>query len=1128
MGEIYPGYLQKLRKDLEGTNTSDKVLAALSFVADSELERKGTNSSTSDSIVVLGENVLNSYTSYTYNFTLAVLKNEVLKRLAETPLRPGEVVNFNNSDYFTIAKSGGKGSAGLDVSNAAKIESRVETENGSERIRGTAVKAYTLNQERKSLIESFNQESAGRFDFYIDNVKIKILGAGNEKTNMSISTNVDFELFESYSMTGFIEALHVATLAAGHKSYIEAPVMLKMEFKGYKDSDPVGSNPEIIPNSTRYFVFRFTGIDITVTEQGTKYSCKGIPFNEYAQSTPGTLPVDISLKGTDVQSILENFFDNLNKAYEKSAKDTDNEGKFDTYSVVFPQITKDGVDLSYIKNPKNYTRNDISKNIVNTLWKSDTVYAFPDEDQPSANTNNDEEQTVDYNPSDSAFKFSQGATVTDCIASIVRDSGYLKKLLQNPEPNELGFVDYFFIHAEVEKRDGRDEKNNKDLYHYRFIVIPYKIHYTRLNPRSNCPINTKKIKQSVHRAYNYFYTGKNLDIIKFDLQFNTLYFQAVPYALGNIPGRPRAYAGIEPDPQNQSASKDDCNVDTAIGTPQTLQVVQNETVSGMENAKFTSSDPYDYLAKNLHQAILENVDQVKLQVEILGDPYYLVTTGMGNIKNPISPDGTAGQGEAPMYFQDFFVNFKFRNPIDINIETGFAQFDNRLALYSGLFRVINIENIFSEGVFKQNLECIRLPMQPEDTQVVEDPIEVSPIGLIGTPDPTSIPTPTPPLQTGLKPTDGELVATILDGTLPTPGAPAELSALIPASSSVAGPGAGDLEVGNLTNLLYFGNFGTIPTGAVSAIGQNSAVGSLVSQTQGPITQGLANVARSLRLSKSGLSGLSEKINSSGGQVSEIFKTLTSVGSKLSISDIAKTLSEFTNDPDNLGTQAMSKVNSLSGNSAGLVSGVSSKISSLSGKAVALSSELGIDLSRLIGLSPDLQSKVIDKINNAASKIPDSVDVTALVKKGFLLNNIPVSKLENIPPSQPNSVASNAISNVSDLQEIVAQGGNLRNFSGISQAEIAKTNFNLSRLTQNIVANQNDSSVLSQKISSVQQSVNIITNRNQSVESRIAEVQSISRAQIPNTTQAPASVINVYNNSLVNESPLTKILNSLRN
>ena len=41
--------------------------------------------------------------------------------------------------------------------------------------------------------------------------------------------------------------------------------------------------------------------------------------------------------------------------------------------------------------------------------------------------------------------------------------------------------------------------------------------------------------------------------------------------------------------------------------------------------------------------------------------------------------------------------------------------------FSGIYKVIKCQNNFSEGLFKQTLECIRMPLQPNDLDDKVDP-----------------------------------------------------------------------------------------------------------------------------------------------------------------------------------------------------------------------------------------------------------------------------------------------------------------------------------------------------------------------------------------------------------------------
>lgn len=1070
------------------------------------------------------KNVLNNFRSYTYRFTLAALKNKALEDAKSFQ------TGVNGRDFFVVLQSGGKGTSGFDVLNVDDFDestvnyrsSWTNPETGktsTERKRG-AIKIQTQAQEsrrtikdNKSTIEGFNKESSGRFDFFMDNVTIDIIPSGSEKTNMSMATSIEFEVREQYSMTGFIEAIHVASLAAGHDSYMNSPFLLKVDFIGYKD-DEEKDRPVVADFSTRNFIIRFVEINIDVSDEGAIYKCKAIPQNEQGLGQPSQLVSDIAMSGSPtVRVLLDNFMENLTKSKQAEAAEfykNENTSMHDSFSIVFPVVTEQGINTEYLEKP-NYTPNKIVDGVLSEVLSSNAIYKFPDIES----TEDQEERLIKYDPTNPVIFFAQGNSVLDCVASVVRDSTYVKNILKNPVIDTYGMVDYFFIHIEAVKKEVFDEKNNREFFHYRYVVIPYKIHYTRVQPRISNLVDTKKITNIVHREYNYFYTGYNVDVQKFELKFNTLFYQAVPKLLGNQPGRPDS-SGVQAQQRTKTSLPTSQAPTTPIGIPPTKPdaAMNAPTQSGMPNATATSSDPYDYLVKSLHQAILENVDQCTGEMEIIGDPYYLTTMGVGNLKHSINSDGTVGLKEAPCYFGDVHILFKFRNPKDLNRKTGLMEFDSRVALYSGLFRVIGIKNSFNGGVFTQKLDLIRIPMQPEDVGInVESPPR---IGLDGEPDQEFAPvTAEQFLPSGFRADTDSLVASL--ASLPITGLPGALSSLLPGAQSIAG------------SINTFATIGTLAGGLTAGLsGATTAIGNVVNQIQSGVNQGLSNVSSAIRLATSGLSDLSQTINSSGGSADQISKSLNAVGLKQSTPEnlAGGLLNLKPGNSNQLGNQAMSQVQSLSKNAGGLMSNVFSKIDGLNGKTAALAGQLGIKLDSISGLSNDLQTQLVKKISDAAASIPSDVDVTAYVKEGLELNNIPTNKLPNIPASQPKATAPPPRVNREDIANILRRGGSLANIPGASKiSDIQGLVASASLSAGVVIDNPLDSPAIASKVSAIQNQLQSVIGKVSSVESNIQAVQSVSRTALPNTTPAPSSVINIFGSTQETSSPLLVVLNN---
>ena len=1044
------------------------------------------------------KNPLSFYRSYTYNFTLASLKNRALQDPESYKV---------NQDYYVILKSGGKGTAGIQSSTSNSPTQGLPAVAGDNpNTSGNATSAA----DAQALVNNFNTNSPGRFDMYINNVNIESLIGGGERSSMSLATNIDFEVFEPYSMTGFLEALQVSAVAAGHQVYTECPYLLKMEFIGYHETRDY---PEVIPNSTRYFVFGFTGIEIDVTNEGARYRCKGVPFNEKAFGEASVLKSDIKMEGNTVEQILDSFFKGINTSIQRDAKQeqsAENTSNYDEYEIYFPKITETGMDTAFLNG--SYQKNNIATATVTELLKTNNVYSFAD---PSQVENN---QSSTVNPTQVATQFAKESTIYDCVISVVRDSSYTSNILKDFKPDDTGMVNYFMVHIDSEKKGVYDTTKNREYYKYRYVVIEYKMHYTRIQPRPATTVDTEKLKAVINREYHYFYTGKNTDIIQFNLKFNSLFFQAIPKAMANKETFPAAAGGVQSNnpatakvPTTTSADK----ANSAVGSAPVVTSGSSSaaTMSGNQNATFTQSDPYTDLAKNMHKAILENVDQCQADITVIGDPYYLVTDGTGNQHLKTNPtDKTAGEGEAPVYTQDVHILITFRNPVDIDTNSGFAFFDDKVALYSGVFRILKLKSQFKDGQFTQILETIRTPYQAEDT--LKQPAAVVQLVESGpNPSKASTPSPAPPISQ-VRALTNNLISQITKG-LPLTGLPGEIANLFPGGlGSLAGAIPGALTIGSLVNRVFS-----------PSAGATGPYGSFINQLTGSVDQGFSNVESVIRLADSGLSALSTNINSAGGSVNQLAQTAQSIGlTNVTSGGLAKTLLVAGDGSvQTLGTNAMSAVDNLGGNASGLMSEVSSRVDRISGNSSALASQLGLNPEILAGLSSDLRSSIEGQLQSAASSVPNDVDIASALRRGLILNNIPTDALGNIPATQPDLTAPYAKLNLNDIQFILNQGGSLENIPGAFEIpgvnELLSGNGSLS-VDQSFGLN---SSVLAGKLSTIQQGLSQISGSSRSVEASLNSISALVPDGVPYTQNVTQSVINQFGGSRNSTSPLAQLV-----
>ena len=203
---------------------------------------------------------------------------------------------------------------------------------------------------------------------------------------------------------------------------------------------------------------------------------------------------------------------------------------------------------------------------------------------------------------------------------------------------------------------------------------------------------------------------------------------------------------ITPPSQNDSVTNQDTNTPSeenpedidaessgnanALAANGARPVKANPTAS-KDAAKggYGAKDVAQIVATNMYNAIKDKGstagDLMKINLEILGDPYYMVDQGMANYLGQASSFDPRSQitSDQTMNYQgtDSFFNIVFRTPVEPNLgitgpDGSLYNFPDggRESPFSGIYKVVKITNKFSDGVFKQNIEANRMPLQPND------------------------------------------------------------------------------------------------------------------------------------------------------------------------------------------------------------------------------------------------------------------------------------------------------------------------------------------------------------------------------------------------------------------------------
>ena len=963
------------------------------------------------------KNVLHGYRSWTYNFALGAVDPAAVSNISAVKA---------SINKFLVLSSAGKGTKGMGTGSAVGQQSAKAQANTA------------------GLVGGFNKNSPGRFDMYIDNVDIdSLIGAGTPAAGSSQATSIGFEVFEPYSINGFIEALQVASQAAGYSDYMKGVFALRFQFQGYRDNQNVAeSRPEIIPGTERFFIITITSVEVTVDERGTRYKISATPTNQMGFGSSNKLIADVKLVGNTVGEILENFFQGITDMFEGEKKAGTGKEKSDSYRLSVPAVVdtngkqnvsqallfpkQAGASSNSYQNKKLLDSPMSDKLRSTTVFKAGDAAAFakgyvaaenytptPAPATPTPAPAADATKTADPStgkllPNVGTIVFSKGAQIHDCIAAVIRDSEYVRKnvldddvLSKAKAGSNKGMLPYFSIRQEVALDKGYDSVRNKYFRTYTYVLEPYLIHYTRIPGQEQGTFDASKLKGSIQRTYDYIYAGKNVDVLKFNLKFDTLYYSGLPAMLGNRPVDPGTGAAGGATKELATTANASAVAGKKAGT------TGNPTASSQTDPDSTQApdvtgnqqqgDPYYRMAQGLHNALLNSVDTIQGTLDILGDPYFLVTGGMATEDLQLQDSFLTKSGEAAVTQGDLFININYRNPIDIGAN-GMMQFDSNLVPFSGIYRLLSLKSHFKDGMFTQSLDIIRMPGQiaGKETPTLANNIKTAPRK--GEQQIKSSAPATVGFQ-GLRPNDFSL------GSLFGSGFP---SFDLPGSVAVAGilsqvKGA----VGQATALSS--QLGISPLIGVNALssgirlaasGLNSVIG----------TNNLTAAAGAVNVAGSAVGQVANVQNAAQGLATNITNNVKAVG------DTAVALgNQAVTGITDAGAAAYNKVVGI-GQS---LSTLGTDVASVVGKAkdsiyavqnsflndpTAVGAKLGIDPAAISGLSANLQNKLTAELASVASLVPDNVNLKDIANQGIDLGKLVKEKLANLPAVPLPSIA----------------------------------------------------------------------------------------------------------------------------
>jgi len=555
-------------------------------------------------------------------------------------------------------------------------------------------------------------------DFYFEDFSMTTVIGTNATTRNTNAIELKFTIIEPYGMTLINRLLDQANDPAVNASnYLDMVYLIQIDFFA---TDETGTIQGIIPGLTKIIPIKLTQMGITASVSGATYQISAVPYNHAAfdQSAVST-PANFEIASGSVSEFFQSgngsnksFADALN-GWNTNLANNNKIGVPDTYNFdLHPSIAQSSFTTGGALSPRDTSM--VNPNNTTSIRQSNLG-------QPSK----------DFNTTSRTMSINAGTSIDKVIDYVVRNSDYIQNqmaipdgvdpqtYLQQKAQNANQPLNWYKIVPTVTVGQF-DPIRNINAKNYTYSVQPYTIY----NVKSDVAPQGKAT--NFVKDYNYIYTGKNDDVITFDLNFNTLYYTAQTAYRS-------AVSKLYKSPDTATQGNPIQNAGAYQGTGQAPNSVMPMQVKPqVYNAKARATggsiSPKSVAVADLEDSLmtLSAADMLNVQLTIVGDPQFIKQDDC--FYSPLlaasNTDGRQGtitasdprltpNGSIRTDYTEIYVRLTFRTPVDMDENTGLLKFNSnyQTSIFSGLYKVLQVTSEFKNGQFTQQLNLIRLPFQ---------------------------------------------------------------------------------------------------------------------------------------------------------------------------------------------------------------------------------------------------------------------------------------------------------------------------------------------------------------------------------------------------------------------------------
>ena len=623
-------------------------------------------------------------------------------------------------------------------------------------------------------------------DFYFDDFKMTTIVNTTNRNRSSNLIDCSFTLIEPLGFTFINRLLAAADQVNGSGNYLLMPYVIQIDFFGYKDGDVSNStgvrqvtvgdklvNPGPIDGMTKIIPVMLTELKSRVTTRGTEYSIQAVPYNHHALNQVYiTSPASFEITAKTVQSVFGSGTADINvSSIANQRAELEKERRRLASAVATPDDGRGGFGIANSQNQLAAIDNQIAAltttvqssgfaDALNGWWKGlvakgsvlavNRVSVIFDEDIANAtlyptngpiniaqaNSYNSPKNTaqaaagqvkgqIDFNSG--KLSIPAGMTIDKLVDWAVRNSSYIGNQLSDPTSGRTFNINertkplnwYKIVpRVKILSFDQATNRYSLDItYYVKSWTLSAKNPYA---PQGRAPGFVKN--------YEWFYTGKNKDVLDMQIDFDMLYYNELQ-AFRNKSKLSQTAKNVG-DEELKQAFDDQPDTGQAVDaaapmgsnykrlTPVTTSYVSNRYMQGRAGVDQSLAATAADVQKSF--TLSARGDMVNLKLRIIGDPHFIkqddmfyLAQGSKSMSSPLTANNSLWMDNGELY-----IRVLFDTPADYDETIGLAIPGNSMYSkneFSGIYKLITVTNEFTRGKFEQVLDLAWITIE-ETTQ----------------------------------------------------------------------------------------------------------------------------------------------------------------------------------------------------------------------------------------------------------------------------------------------------------------------------------------------------------------------------------------------------------------------------